>query len=27
MSHYRRHVFFCCNERDPPEEIVERLRI
>ena len=20
MSHYRRHVFFCCNQRDPPEK-------
>ena len=19
MSYYRRHVFFCCNKRDPPE--------
>ena len=19
MSYYRRHVFFCCNQRDPPE--------
>ncbi len=19
MSYYRRHVFFCCNRRDPPE--------
>jgi (2Fe-2S) ferredoxin len=19
MSYYRRHVFFCCNEREPPE--------
>jgi (2Fe-2S) ferredoxin len=19
MSHYRRHVFFCCNRRDAPE--------
>ena len=19
MSYYRHHVFFCCNERDPPE--------
>jgi (2Fe-2S) ferredoxin len=20
MSYYRRHVFFCCNKRDPPEK-------
>jgi hypothetical protein len=20
MSHYQRHVFFCCNRRDPPEK-------
>jgi (2Fe-2S) ferredoxin len=20
MSYYRRHVFFCCNRRDPPEK-------
>jgi len=20
MSHYRRHVFFCCNQRDPPKK-------
>jgi (2Fe-2S) ferredoxin len=20
MSHYRRHVFFCCNQREPPEK-------
>jgi len=20
MSYYRRHVFFCCNQRDPPEK-------
>jgi len=19
MSHYQRHVFFCCNRREPPE--------
>ena len=19
MSYYKRHVFFCCNQRDPPE--------
>ena len=19
MSYYRRHVFFCCNKRDPPD--------
>ena len=19
MSYYKRHVFFCCNKRDPPE--------
>ena len=19
MTYYRRHVFFCCNQRDPPE--------
>ena len=19
MSYYRRHVFFCCNQREPPE--------
>ena len=19
MSHYKRHVFFCCNQREPPE--------
>jgi (2Fe-2S) ferredoxin len=19
MSHYQRHVFFCCNQREPPE--------
>ncbi|HTP98083.1 MAG TPA: (2Fe-2S) ferredoxin domain-containing protein [Casimicrobiaceae bacterium] len=20
MSYYKRHVFFCCNKRDPPEK-------
>jgi len=20
MSYYERHVFFCCNKRDPPEK-------
>jgi (2Fe-2S) ferredoxin len=20
MSHYKRHVFFCCNQREPPEK-------
>jgi (2Fe-2S) ferredoxin len=20
MSYYQRHVFFCCNQRDPPEK-------
>ena len=20
MSYYHRHVFFCCNQRDPPEK-------
>ena len=20
MSYYRRHVFFCCNQREPPEK-------
>jgi len=20
VSYYRRHVFFCCNQRDPPEK-------
>jgi len=20
MSYYQRHVFFCCNKRDPPEK-------
>ena len=20
MSYYRRHVFFCCNKREPPEK-------
>jgi len=20
MSYYRKHVFFCCNKRDPPEK-------
>ena len=25
MSYYQRHVFFCCNQRDPPEKCCNQV--
>ena len=24
MSHYKHHVFFCCNQRDTGERVLQR---